>query len=188
MTAVFRQIETEDRLAWTCIAWDPDRAVIEHPSAALAQLVLRSTLLALAIRVEQGDQHRDLWWKEVLSHGAKRVRPDALMTQENAGITRATDRKLLVEDPTLEPQRPVGPWPQDRCLFRAFGKLAVRPRVLGITALDELFAVPGHADEDRPVGPPADCHILMDLARARIRESDNQPAARRVGLHRHDLE
>src|SRR5438105_3028438 len=119
MTRSFGQLEAEDRRAWACIARDPDRAVVEHPSATLAQLVLRPPLLALAVLVNQRNPDRDVGREELLGDGAEGVRPDPLVAQEDAGIARTPDRELLVEDPALEPQRPLGTWPEDRGLLGA---------------------------------------------------------------------
>src|SRR5262245_64134603 len=89
VTAIFGQLESDERLAGTCIGGGPDRAVIQAASAALGQLVLYAPLLALFVGIDERRQDLGLGRQEVLIEAAEGILAVPSVAQKDAQVLLA---------------------------------------------------------------------------------------------------
>src|SRR5262249_55684236 len=75
ISGTFGEFHADDRLAGMCFSGDPNRAVIEHPSAALLQQTGHPVLLVHPVPVDECCLHRLRLGQEVLLEGPEGVSP-----------------------------------------------------------------------------------------------------------------
>src|SRR5262249_45340549 len=127
---------------------DPDRAVIEHASAAVLQGIHLTALLAGLILVDQGRLHALGGGQNVLLEGAERARAGADLAEERFEVVRGADLQL-VAGPALEAEGSIALEPKHRSVLRPRRRLHVVPGVGRVAAAEAHLALPFQADHYR---------------------------------------